>query len=269
MITGRVITAIRFLTIIPMGRKTTTSEDELIESLSYFPLAGFLQGIGIAVLAYILLQVVPPSIVSVFVIAFYIGTAGGFHQDGLSDTFDALSIKSSNDPSRDRDRRLRIMKDSTTGPIGVTAIILVLLMKFALLQVLLENSLIVACSFLLLLPVVSKWAMVIAMYGTKSAASGGLGSLFLERIKVKHVSLASVSLCCSAVLSYAFVRIISGSLHHELMIVWLLQLLFVSILVLVWKRIFTRHFGGLTGDNFGALHELAEIAYLTLAVLFI
>ena len=66
---------------------------------------------------------------------------GGFHLDGLADTFDALSVKSSGDHAADRERRLRVMKDSTTGAIGVIAIVMTMLLKFLFLNNLFSSSL--------------------------------------------------------------------------------------------------------------------------------
>lgn len=266
MMIRRTTDAMQFLTIIPMGRNNNTSVDDLGECLSYFPVAGFILGIGITITACVLAAVMSPAVISIFVLSFYVVITGGFHQDGLSDTFDALSIKSSDDSSKDRERRLRVMKDSTIGPMGVAAVALSLLMKYVLIEAILQHHLAMACAVLLLLPVVSKWAMVIGMYHTKPAVRGGLGGLFVERIRIRHIALASVFLCCLAAASYVFLSMLSDSLTVKIVLILPVQILFVALVILMCKRVFTNRFGGLTGDNFGALHEFAEIMYLTLAV---
>ena len=41
----------------------------------------------------------------------------------------------------------------------------------------------------------------------------------------------------------------------------------IYLICLILKYIFTARFGGLTGDNFGAMHEISEILFLTVALL--
>ena len=113
-----ILTAFQFLTIIPIRTKSGISEREVYNSASFFPFVGALQGLFLALLAYLFLKIMPAEIAAAFVLSFYVLITGGFHQDGLSDTFDALSIKSSGDKERDRGKRLQVMKDSTSGPHG-------------------------------------------------------------------------------------------------------------------------------------------------------
>ena len=54
-----------------------------------------------------------------------LGLSGCLHLDGLSDSADGLFS------SRSRDRMLEIMKDSHVGPMGLVAVLVVLLAKFS------------------------------------------------------------------------------------------------------------------------------------------
>jgi len=54
-----------------------------------------------------------------------VALTGGFHLDGLTDTFDGLA------PGKSREVILRIMNDSTFGTFGVLALVMIILLKWA------------------------------------------------------------------------------------------------------------------------------------------
>src|SRR5512145_2349943 len=181
MILKDVAVAFQFLTIIPIQTKSVSSEKEVYSSVSYFPLVGATQGLFLTLSAYVLLKIMPADITAVIALSFYAMITGGFHQDGLSDTFDALSIKSCGNGEIDREKRLRVMKDSTVGPIGVMVIVFSLLLKYLLLKEILGiNNCMKGYFLFFLMPVFSKWAIVITMYHARSARTDGIGRIFLE-----------------------------------------------------------------------------------------
>ena len=102
---------------------------------------------------------------------------GGFHLDGLADTFDALAAKG------DREKKLSVMKDGTIGPVGVIAVFFSLLIKYLAIKNLTLFPLFTLYSSLLFMPAISKLAMVISMFYGKSARADGLGRLFIQNIR--------------------------------------------------------------------------------------
>jgi len=130
----RFLLAFQFLTIMPLKVKGNISEREIAQSATFFPVVGVFQGLLILLSASLLSNVLPSEIVSGLIILILITSNGGFHLDGLADTFDALSVKSSGNEAIDRQNRLSVMKDSATGAIGVTAIVLTILLKFLLIK---------------------------------------------------------------------------------------------------------------------------------------
>ena len=197
MIFRTIATAFQFLTIIPIRTNREVSEKEVYNSVSFFPLIGALQGFFLALLAFLFLKIMSADITAAIVLVFYVLITGGFHQDGLSDTFDALSVPSSGDRERDRAKRLQVMKDSTVGPIGVIAIVLSLLLKYLLIKETLQiNNDTEKYFIIFLMPVFSKWAMVTAMYHAKSARKDGIGRTFLEHTGLKQIVFATI---CSSV----------------------------------------------------------------------
>ena len=129
-----ILLAIQFLTILPVRLKGEISESDIARCAAFFPLVGAVQGLMLFTAAVMLSMIFPADVVSGFVIALAIIINGGFHLDGLADTFDALAVKSSGDPVRDGAKRLSVMKDSVTGAIGVVAIVTVILLKFILIK---------------------------------------------------------------------------------------------------------------------------------------
>ena len=130
----RIIAAFQFLTIIPIRTHQHLSLNDVASSAVFFPLVGFFQGLLLAAASFLLLKFLSPPVTSALVIMIYLLTNGGFHQDGLSDTFDALSVKSTGNQAEDRSKRLAIMRDGTSGPVGITAIAVLVLLKYILLK---------------------------------------------------------------------------------------------------------------------------------------
>lgn len=272
MIFRTIITAFQFLTIIPIRTNRKISENDVYNSSSFFPLIGTMQGLFLALPAFLFLKIMPASIAAAFTLIFSVLITGGFHQDGLSDTFDALSIKSSGDRENDRKRRLQAMKDSTVGPMGVIAIVLSLLLKYLLmnetLQIYSGNEKYIV---FFLVPLFSKWVMVTSMYRTKSARNDGMGRIFLEHTGLKQICIATgLLLVIVFLILYVFSQFLSSSLqfgYGSFTLFLMFSMVFIYLTGFVLKYIFTARFGGLTGDNFGAIHEISELLFLTIMLL--
>ena len=254
----QLLLAVQFLTIIPVTVKGACSEEELAHSSSFFPVAGALQGILMALAAFALTKVFPVEIVSSFVILVLLLSNGGFDMDGLIDTFDALAVKSTGDREHDMEMRLSVMKSGSIGAVGAMALVMAVLLKFVLLNHLFRIlSLPAALSFLFIIPVFSKWVTVIAMFHGRPARKDGLGSIFIGKVQPKQVVLSSLILLGLCV-------IVAGLYLHPLYVtraIGLFAVLFLLLylLALITVRFTIWRFGGLTGDHCGALSEIAEI----------
>ena len=254
----RFLLAFQFLTIIPLKVKGNVSEREIAQSAAFFPAVGAFQGLLVLLSALFLSKVLPSEIVSGLIILILIISNGGFHLDGLADTFDALSVKSSSNEAINREKRLSVMKDSATGPIGVTAIVLTILLKFLLIKNLLASYLLplVPYFILFLMPVLSRWSMVPAIFHGKSARQDGLGKLFIDNTGAKDFLLSTtLTVGCWFVLSFTL------PLLNYLPLL-LLSLFVLYILSFSATRFFNKKFNGLTGDNLGAISEISEILFL-------
>jgi adenosylcobinamide-GDP ribazoletransferase len=252
--------AFQFLTIIPVRVRGEVTERDLSRSASFFPLVGAFQGLIAVVIVLYPGKVFPPEITGALILLAWVLTNGGFHLDGLADTFDALGVKSTGDAGLDRERRLAVMKDSSSGSIGVTAIVFAVLLKFLFLSFMVSHAAPSASlTLLFLLPVFSNWVMVPSLYHGVSARPDGLGKLFIDSTGKSAVVLASLFV----VLFFSFSSIYLYRAFGPGIITLFLSIsimLYLFSLLSVW--FFRLRFGGLTGDNFGAIHEISEILFL-------
>jgi adenosylcobinamide-GDP ribazoletransferase len=148
-----------------------------------------------------------------------------------------------------RERKLEIMRDSRVGSFGVLGSASVILLKFALLASLSLHQL--PLVFLLVLPV-SRWAMVLAIYVFPSARSAGLGAAVRQVVTPRRALIATV---------LAFlIAIIAG---HLIGLCVLGMATLVTLAAGLWV---TRSLGGLTGDIYGMIAEVTEVACLLLLV---
>jgi adenosylcobinamide-GDP ribazoletransferase len=248
----RLLLALQFLTIIPFRDRGRLREEEMGSMTALFPLVGVIEGVVLVATAFLLLRFFPGEVTSGILILAIAAGNGIFHLDGLADTVDAVASRAG------REKKLGIMKDSSTGAAGVTAIVLVLLLKYVMLNSLLSDS--ESTTFytlLLLMPVMSRWVMVPSVYHGRPARQDGLGRVFMEYTGGKEMFTATVLLF--VVLLCVLVITANGTLFL-IQSVFVFPVLYIFSLVSVW--FLQRQFGGLTGDNFGAVHELGTLVFL-------
>lgn len=243
--------AMTFLWRIPL-KVYPSSEREFQLALTFFPLVGFLEGFFIFLLAFVLLKILSGPILSLLLILTLFLLRGIFHLDGFSDTFDALAYRGNLDPEEDRKKRLEIMKDSTIGVAGVTAVTFLLLSKFFLFQEVILQREVKA----LILPFfLSRSLLMFILYFAKPARKDGLGYLMF---KLTDQKIFLLSLFVGFILLFLYFLIFPQ--------LWLKDLLLISginfLVIIYFQRLFSKNFGGLTGDNLGALIEISELVSL-------
>ena len=247
----KLLGAVQFLTILPVPSGSVhASADDIGKSSAYFPVVGLIQGFLLALVYTVFVRIFPNDIVAVLVITALFLSNGGFHLDGLSDTVDALASRKS------KERMIAIMKDSTTGPIGVVSIVLVILLKYLLLKNVFFLPGLTAYVALILTPVIARWGMVPALFHAKSARDEGLGKIFIEQTGYWELIVATG---LATVIAAAIFLLASQLLVLSKMIV-----LFISVYIFSFSMscFYTKKFGGLTGDNLGAITEMNEVLFL-------
>lgn len=234
------LTAIRFLTVFRLGKRETP--DDVSKALPFFPIVGALIGVTAALINYLLRFFVPVPIVSVLIIAFLSCSNGFLHLDGFIDTCDGMA------GHKTREQRLEIMRDSHPGAFGVIGVSLLLLLNHVSI-----NSLsgIVLTRTLIIAPMISRWAMVYTIFAYPYARPEGLGASFKKGITPLKFALATlIAIALSFVAGGLFGITIQAC-------VW--------IITLIYAAYFKSKLGGLTGDTYGAINEIAEVSVFILA----
>jgi adenosylcobinamide-GDP ribazoletransferase len=235
------LVALQFLTVVRVKQTLPFSETVLGRAGVFFPLVGLLLGAAVWGLDRILRPFCPVPLLSVFLVAALAVLSRGFHLDGLADCADGLL------GSRERQRSLEIMKESTVGAFGALVLIAVLLLKVRSLDLLQGGYRGMA---LLLGPMLSRWACVVMAYSSRPARAEGLGATFVRGVGFREFALASIF---TLAVVFSLVEILG------LVVVVPLAGLMISFTLYCNRRL-----GGITGDTLGALGEMVETAALCL-----
>lgn len=243
----RFLTAVMFLTRIPVPRTLPYSPALLNGSSRYFPLVGLLVGLVAALVYQIATLLWTPALALVLSMVATLLLTGAFHEDGLADTFDGLG------GSHERERALAIMKDSRIGTYGSVGLGLALAVKFLALVSLDSAGLVVPA-----LLVGHCWSRLLAI-----SYLADLSYARDEEGKSKPLStrIGSRGLRFALLSALPLVLLIS---------LW--QAICVALVLLGWRAWFGRkmkqRLGGYTGDTLGAAQQIAELTiYLALAAL--
>lgn len=237
----------QFLTVLPLPYSWGGGEKELGRSVPFFPFVGLVIGLLAALLDYALTHVLPILPASVLVVILMFAVSGGLHMDGLADTADGFMS------SRPKERILEIMKDSRSGPMGVIAIVSVILLKVSLLASVVGP---LRWGAILLTPIAGRCAQISVMAMLPYAkAEGGLGSIFMQHRSRLHLIWALLFVTLMGAVTFGYAGFIAGV---------------ASIAVTICFAWYTyRKIGGLTGDTLGAACEIVEIVPLLTAAVWL
>lgn len=260
----RFLIALQLLTILPVRNNMSIAVSDISKSSSVFVMVGIIQGVILITTDYLAGKVFHPDLVTGIILLAYVLSNGGFHLDGLADTFDAIAAKSEGTPDADKQKRILILKDPVTGPAGVTAIVFSLGLKYLSLNNLAHFLPFTYYFSLFLFPVFPKWNMVIAMFYGKPARENGLGRLFIGKIGIKEVVVSTITLFLLFALPELFFSDYMPS-NQYLFIAALLITMYCLCRVLI--LFFHNKFGGLTGDTLGAMSEITELSFLFMVII--
>lgn len=240
----RRLTSIRhafgFLTIIPIA---PVDSIPTARSAAYFPLVGLALGGFLAGLDLIAREILPLSVVCAILLVSLIVVTRAIHIEGFLDCCDGLV------GGGDKEDRLRILKDSRVGAFAVVGGVSILLLKWSLLVGAPQN---VRLELLILFPCLSRFAMLATMYSFNYVREIGLGTSLKAGLGLKQIALG---LATAAGASALFMGI--GG------VVLLALVLLVSVAIGSW---ISKLIGGMTGDSYGAVNEIAEVTTLLIAV---
>lgn len=240
--------AIKFLTVFRLPWPKNEKAEDVGRSTRWFPLGGLVIGLILAGLNWLFNLFLQPVVSNGLTIVALVLITGAMHLDGLADTFDGLA------GNKSPEERWKVMHDSRSGAFGVVAVVLLLVMKFFLLNTIPGDMI---APVLVLTPVMGRWSMAYAISAFPYAHKEGLGKAFKDAASRRGLSIATLITLVLAVLLTWW----AGLRYYYLAgIVVLVIWLFVTLLA-IW---FKNKFAGLTGDTYGAVNELAETGTLLL-----
>lgn len=254
--------ALQFLTVLPVRITAPAAADGaasergsgMAAGLPWFPAIGAALGCLTALVDWALAPVFSLGVRDVILVALPLLLTGMLHADGFVDCCDALL------GYRSVERRLEILRDSRVGAYGALGGALLLLARYTALGALNPP---VRAMALIVAPLLGRWGIVYAVTRYRYARSLGLGALF--RARAGHLLAASA--LALALLGAVWAAFAVGTDTYGTTALLLLFLGFAAAVVAVcWSVWASRRLGGgLTGDTYGALNELAEVAVLALA----
>ncbi|MFH1367800.1 MAG: adenosylcobinamide-GDP ribazoletransferase [Elusimicrobiota bacterium] len=235
--------ATQFLTVFPVKSGSFPDKTTLSGAIAMFPLIGVALGFVLAVSNSVFSMAFPATVSSVLTVLVLVLLTGGLHQDGLADTCDGIFGGS------ESSKRLEIMRDSRIGTFGVLALIADFLLKVYLITAIPAT---LKTPALIMMPLASRWGMVLALYLFKYARENGKAKAFFESMDTKTFVIGTAIALASA---FVFAK------FNGLFIV-----VAAGVVVYIAGGFFEKKIGGMTGDTLGAMNEICEIVALLLIV---
>lgn len=236
---------LRFYSRLPTGN-APHARPELSRMALALPFTSVVIGLGPAVVLIALEWLTVPHLYAAAIaVACAVIITGAMAEDALADAADGLF------GGRTIEQRLDIMKDSRHGTYGVTAIVLLLLLRVTAIGSL--GNPLAAAGVMLAASVIARsgalWLTVVLPPARIGGAAATAGQVGRQAFGIGAVFMVVLSFVLSA-----FVVGVPGLL---------LAYALAAAVVVGWVTLCRRMIGGQTGDLIGALQALIEVAALT------
>lgn len=235
--------ALSWLSVLPVPVGTVDARSSR-QAIAFAPLVGAIIGAaGAALLWFLTWAGAPALLTALLAVTFFVLVTRGMHVDGLADTVDGLGCYG---PA---ERALGVMRDGSTGPFAVVALILVLAVQAVSLGALVTGGNFVAVVFAC---VVGRAAFVLCCHRSLSAARpDGMGAL------------VAGSQSTVVVVTWWLVLLVAGGFA-----VWnswwlgVVAVVLTATTLIALMRHVRHRLGGVTGDVLGAAAELSTTIVL-------
>ena len=228
--------AFGFLTVFPLA---PGGEAQMGPSRAYFPLVGLALGGVLAGLDFAASKALPPQVVGALLVAALLALTRAIHTEGFLDACDGLFGGYS--PSR----RLEILRDTHAGAFAVVGGASLLLLKWALLAGVPAEA---RAGLLAVFPCLSRLGMLSTMAAFAYVREEGMGTAFQLGSNWRQTAFGLAVAAAAA-----------GLLLGAAGLVLLVAAVVVSLGLGRW---IAGMLGGMTGDTYGAVNEVAEVAVL-------
>ncbi len=237
------------LTRLPTPHLSNIQAVDMGRSALFYPFIGLLIGLVL----YIPLLFFSQSLLTLLAaltVTLWALITGGLHLDGLADSADGW-LGGSTDKSG-KEKTLNIMKDPLVGSAGVIALVCILLLKFAVLSTIFQQTfhdMLRGSSIIIIAPIVGRAMVLLLMLSSENANPNSMANQIVENIPRTSARWV-IALCFLMGAYFSLTGIILA-----LIVFWLV------------RRLMHQRLGGFTGDTLGATVEITEVAYLVGAVL--
>lgn len=239
--------AVTFFTRLPVPLPARVATRSLSSTFWAAPLAGWVVAL-IGGLVFWLAQLgdLSSGIAAALALAAMIFVTGCLHEDGLSDTADGFG------GGRDRARKLEIMRDSRIGSYGAVALAMSILLRW---NALAELS--------------SPAAALAALVAAHGASRGLLPAFMYALPPARADGLAAGAGMVGQGPAFVALLIGAASLTTLGMAGGLAAACVLVVAFLLFRWLCVRQIGGYTGDTTGAMQQVAEVAVLLTAFVFL
>lgn len=242
------IMALSMFTILPTPY-IEWDDDGVKNMMKFYPIIGLIVG-GIWSLVYYVMNLLDCSIILNTVITMIIPfiITGMIHLDGFMDVCDAILSR------RDKEEKLRILKDSTTGAFAVVSLVMLFFLQFGSVYSVIEKR--IPSYVLILIPIASRSIVSYFLLSISTIKESSLGTYFKKGTGSLDKLLMILALIITIIISITLLKY-----KGILMIIFI----FIAVSLSVLKCI--KEFGGISGDVAGFALVMGEvIGILTLGI---
>jgi len=243
------IMALSMFTVLPTPYMEWDDEGAR-NMMKFYPLIGLIVG-GIWSIVYYLINILNVSIIlkSVIIMIVPFIVTGMLHLDGFMDVCDAILSR------RDKEEKLRILKDSTTGAFAVISLVILFFLQFGGIYSVLEKN--ISLYILIIIPIVSRSVVAYFLLSRTTIKESTLGAYFKKGTNAQDKIIMIVSLLIMLMISFVLLSAYG---------ILLVSLITLGITWAVEKC--KKEFGGISGDVAGFALVVGEvIGILTLGVM--
>lgn len=230
---------IQFFTRIPVNMNLPCEMEDFKRGSTFLPIVGLIIGIIQWIVYEAFVKILPVDVVVVIVILVGVIITGGFHIDGLGDTFDGFFA------FKGEEKIIEIMKDSRIGTYACIATIMNFLFRYSLLTYIAPRYSVA----IIVVPAISRFCTVFISYIGNTAKNTGTGNFLINNVGKNQ-------LCISFMMTLAVLLLI---IHWKYTVILVVS---AMIFTFIFNLFCKGKIGGLTGDTLGASNELNEILAL-------
>jgi len=238
--TSDVSLAVSLLTRVPVRHPDDAMSDRMSRAQRAFPLVGAMIGLAVGLVDRCLLAIgIPQLAAAALALGAGVALTGALHEDGLADVGDGFG------GGRDRDEKLAIMRDSRLGTYGALVLLIGFVARLGALASLPRAAIIPA---LVVAHALARAAIPVLAAMMPFAREDGLG----KSAGRPDRATAGIAVGIGAAIALLCLPLANA----------VLAVLVAAASAAIMAMLASRQIGGVTGDVFGAVDQVAETTVL-------